>query len=90
MTRIKKTEAGLTTALQNNDELKQMTVVMQAIVNHDPSLTPELFKTLDKLKTASKLCPGCEFIRLLSDDGSGYCHEHGDINGGVPDEEDNA
>lgn len=27
-------------------------------------------------------CPSCEFVRIMSDDGKGYCQEHGDINGG--------
>ena len=24
-------------------------------------------------------CVGCEFVKIMSDDGTGYCKEHGDI-----------
>ena len=33
-------------------------------------------------------CMGCDFIVILTDDQRGYCHEHGDINGGVDADEE--
>ena len=32
-------------------------------------------------------CEGCQFVRIMSDDGTGWCKEHGDINGGPSDDE---
>ncbi len=34
----------------------------------------------------SFFCEGCEFVRLLSEDGRGYCRKHGDIKGGPSDD----
>lgn len=30
-------------------------------------------------------CVGCEFIKIMSDDGIGYCKEHGDMDFSVKD-----
>ena len=27
----------------------------------------------------SNVCMGCEFIRIMSEDGTGFCKEHGDV-----------
>lgn len=37
-------------------------------------------------KEQTLFCPNCEFVRIMSDDGKGYCQVHGDINGGPSDD----
>ena len=44
-------------------------------------------KPLYKWKPQTQFCEGCEFVRIMSDDGRGYCQKHGDINGGPSDDQ---
>ncbi len=47
-------------------------------------LLDDLEEPENKFPTGARkdYCEGCDFVRIMSDDGTGYCQVHGDINGG--------